>query len=507
MHPRPLIKEAAKEATSLSERPAARAAESHWLWPAGRRRPSDPARSPLAERSLPRGKTGLGRAPGPEGKPSTAPQRRSLPLPARPGPPGAACRHCPLLPSAMTRLMRSFMSPISTVCPTKSFWSRLAAPREPGPARKSRADWKSDMAPAGTAGRSGEAERGAAAGAVGGWGRVCRGRGRGGAAPPSYRARRRGWAGCPFGHCSLRSGCFRDRCVIYDLTFLPPPARPPARRPRQPGRWTDVPAPGRRTCPWRRRSGAEGEISSCRPASVVRHRPAGSGGSPEDVGWGRSAGTQRSASVYRGGAQRASRRGSWRPGDGGPGAPSCLPSKVLCGGEPPRHEGGAAGRRSAAREQPWAPGPCGGIRARAGRRVCFLRLTQQLGSHWQVSFVVSRTQSCVAAPWVGCALSPQSTAVILFTVRCPQDPPPPSVFPCNPDRPTRPFLQPRCLHERRWWSHSTVGTWILVVAIIHGERHPLCFVRLSSTCICTVKWLTGKAYLLHKAVWPGTADH
>lgn len=37
------------------------------------------------------------------------------------------------------------MSPSSTTCPTKSFWSRLAAPDEPGPAKKSRADWKRDI--------------------------------------------------------------------------------------------------------------------------------------------------------------------------------------------------------------------------------------------------------------------------------------------------------------------------------------------------------------------------
>lgn len=56
-------------------------------------------------------------------------------------------------PSAITRFILSFMSPSSTTCPTKSFWSRLAAPDEPGPAKKSRADWKRDIlsnpAPAG----------------------------------------------------------------------------------------------------------------------------------------------------------------------------------------------------------------------------------------------------------------------------------------------------------------------------------------------------------------------
>lgn len=37
------------------------------------------------------------------------------------------------------------MSPSSTTCPTKSFWSRQAAPDEPGPARKSNADWNRDI--------------------------------------------------------------------------------------------------------------------------------------------------------------------------------------------------------------------------------------------------------------------------------------------------------------------------------------------------------------------------
>lgn len=52
----------------------------------------------------------------------------------------------PASPSARTRRTRSRSSPISTVCPTKSVWSRPAAPpREPGPARKSSADCSSDM--------------------------------------------------------------------------------------------------------------------------------------------------------------------------------------------------------------------------------------------------------------------------------------------------------------------------------------------------------------------------
>ncbi|TNN44628.1 Acetoacetyl-CoA synthetase [Liparis tanakae] len=37
------------------------------------------------------------------------------------------------------------MSPSSTTCPTKSFWSRPAPPAEPGPARKSSADWNRDI--------------------------------------------------------------------------------------------------------------------------------------------------------------------------------------------------------------------------------------------------------------------------------------------------------------------------------------------------------------------------
>lgn len=61
----------------------------------------------------------------------------------------------PHTPSAMTFLIRSFISPISTTCPTKSFWSRLAAPKEPGPAKNSSADCKSDMAaPPGLGGRA-----------------------------------------------------------------------------------------------------------------------------------------------------------------------------------------------------------------------------------------------------------------------------------------------------------------------------------------------------------------
>lgn len=103
-------------------------------------------------------------APHRDDPPHTPPRRgRSAPGPVRPRPPRPAPRPATprwppapgpapparASPSARTRRTRSRSSPSSTVCPTKSVWSRPAAPpKEPGPAKKSSADCSSDMAAA-----------------------------------------------------------------------------------------------------------------------------------------------------------------------------------------------------------------------------------------------------------------------------------------------------------------------------------------------------------------------
>lgn len=100
--------------------------------------------SPIPRRAGPT-RTGISLTPPPPGRPRARPPPRWPPPPRRraPRPPARAS------PSARTRRTRSRSSPSSTVCPTKSVWSRPAAPpREPGPARKSSADCSSDMATA-----------------------------------------------------------------------------------------------------------------------------------------------------------------------------------------------------------------------------------------------------------------------------------------------------------------------------------------------------------------------
>lgn len=86
----------------------------------------------------------------PPPSPTAAGPPRTWPGPPRPLPAGPAPGPAPpawASPSARTRRTRSRSSPSSTVCPTKSVWSRPAAPpKEPGPARKSNADCSSDMA-------------------------------------------------------------------------------------------------------------------------------------------------------------------------------------------------------------------------------------------------------------------------------------------------------------------------------------------------------------------------
>lgn len=182
-----------------------------------------PARPPPRGRGLPRRKPSRcrNRRQGKQEREAHGEAHLSLAAPVSASH-GAAWPCRPLLPSAMTRLMRSFMSPISTVCPTKSFWSRLAAPREPGPARKSSADWKSDMAPSRQWNRTGREEMEAERDGVG---RLRRGTESRGESPSACST-------LSSGARPSAPGGFRERCVTYALLVPPAAARPGAAPPR-----------------------------------------------------------------------------------------------------------------------------------------------------------------------------------------------------------------------------------------------------------------------------------
>lgn len=334
MHPCPLI-----HATSFSGRPAAHAASKHRPGPgatvaAARAAPVRPHSTaprrarPVSRKPCRPGKSRRGRGAGRAGARQAQPRSGGA-RPARPGPTRArpVCHRRPFLPSAMTRLMRSFISPISTVCPTKSFWSRLVAPREPGPARKSRADWKSDISPAGT---------------------VRRGRGSGGRGGGETRERSTaggaGWLLQATDHSddgtptqpSFAPACFRECCVIYDLT-VPPPPSPPLRPPQTAGAPGGLPRPAGKEAP---------------PLAAGRR------GGVHLLPW--QAAPRWGGEVRAGGGARALHVSAPRWGVGGAKGPR----------KTGRRREAQRRRRGATRER---AGPCLGMRAGQGERTLFAR--------------------------------------------------------------------------------------------------------------------------------------